>query len=866
MIENISRRAFGGSSGTYHVRASERERERNLKFLSATVTFLDDSQHTFQLDKKAKGQELLDKVFQHLELVEKDYFGLQFSENGNPPCSSNNDLMRWLDPLKLVKKQLRHGQLFFRVKFYVTDPSKLHEEYTRYHFFLQLRRDILDGKLIVPASTACLLASYIVQSELGDYHSDDHAPGYLSQLPLIPGQNEEMEKKVAELHKLHKGQTPADAEFNFLDHAKRLEMYGVDLHKAMDDAGKEIQLGVTSLGLVVFHNGIRINLFSWAKIIKISFKRKQFFINLRREPQCEEYDTVLGFNMQSYRSSKNLWKSCVEHHTFFRLHTPRARARRFVFTLGSKFRYSGRTEFQTVEECKRRARLERTFIRSPSKKIVRHTVPICDEKQKTVTTSSRAPRVYDNKVQSLGREPKKAWEDSAPSDDEGGFLETLKLPRTIDYIDIKETERPAFDIPPYIEAHEDALVKIRISPDVDGRFGFNVKGGSDLGLPILVSRVAPNTPADCCYPRLNEGDQVLLINGRETSGLTHDQVVNLIRTSRDSQSGELVLTVRPNVYETREAEEPAFQYVLDVQHVPSAVPKADALAESILLLAETLESGSAMQQFEQLYRKKPGLSAEESKKAENICKNRYRDISPYDATRVILTECESGDYINANTVNMEIPGSGIINRYIATQGPLPSTVGDFWHMVHESQSTLVVMLTTVVERGRVKCHKYWPSSDKAPLEMESLQVSCSQESEDESFSFREFTLKNTKTGEERQISHMQYLAWPDHGVPDECSEFIDFCKKVRQARAGTSEPVIVHCSAGIGRTGVLVLMETAMCLIEANEPVYPLDIVRTMRDQRAMMIQTPVQYRFVCESVHRAYQEEIVKPLPEYQK
>jgi tyrosine-protein phosphatase non-receptor type 4 len=112
--------------------------------------------------------------------------------------------------------------LFFRVKFYVTDPSKLHEEYTRYHFFLQLRRDILDGRLVVPLSTACLLASYIVQcrfdiicalsnhsfwivvAELGDYHSDDHASNYLSQLPLIPGQNEEMEKKIAELHKLHK--------------------------------------------------------------------------------------------------------------------------------------------------------------------------------------------------------------------------------------------------------------------------------------------------------------------------------------------------------------------------------------------------------------------------------------------------------------------------------------------------------------------------------------------------------------------------------------------------------------------------------------------------------------------------------------
>jgi protein tyrosine phosphatase len=118
-----------------------------------------------------------------------------------------------------------------------------------------------------------------------------------------------------------------------------------------------------------------------------------------------------------------------------------------------------------------------------------------------------------------------------------------------------------------------------------------------------------------------------------------------------------------------------------------------------------------------------------------------------DSTRVILTDSEGGDYINANFVNMEIPGSGVVNRYIATQGPLPNTVEDFWQMVHESQSSLVVMLTTVVERGRVKCHKYWPSKDEDALEVNTLQLSCNHETEDESFAFREFTLKNSKVSE-----------------------------------------------------------------------------------------------------------------------
>ncbi|EEC11951.1 protein 4.1G, putative [Ixodes scapularis] len=333
----MSRRALGSSSGTYHVRASELARDvKSIKSLRCIVFFLDDTQHTFDLEKRSKGQVLFDLVFRQSELVEKDYFGLQFSEK-----ASAVDGMRWLDPVKCIKKQIKVGPpylLYFRVKFYVSDPSKLQEEWTRYYFFLQLKKDILEGRLVIPPATAALLASYAVQSELGDYNPDDHKHGYLADMRLVPHQTEELEEKIAELHKLHKGQNSADAEFNFLEHAKRLDMYGVDLHKARDSTQAELQLGVTSYGLVVFQNSIRINTFSWAKIVKISFKRKQFFIQLRREG-TESYDNLLGFNMLSYRSCKNLWKSCVEHHTFFRLNTPRPTTKRFLFSLGSKFRY-----------------------------------------------------------------------------------------------------------------------------------------------------------------------------------------------------------------------------------------------------------------------------------------------------------------------------------------------------------------------------------------------------------------------------------------------------------------------------------------------------------------------------------------------
>ncbi|GFO25800.1 tyrosine-protein phosphatase non-receptor type 4 [Plakobranchus ocellatus] len=396
------------------------------------------------------------------------------------------------------------------------------------------------------------------------------------------------------------------------------------------------------------------------------------------------------------------------------------------------------------------------------------------------------------------------------------------------------------------------LVTIRMKPDEKGRFGFNVKGGADQGMPIIVSRVAPNTPADLAIPRLNEGDQVLLINGRDVSQHTHEQVVMFIKASRETHSGELALVVRPNVYVSEEqVEEPDFTYIPDTHQIASS-SSANTLQSSLMLLQESLESGAAIAQFEQLYRKKPGLTLNAARLDANINKNRYRDISPYDQTRVVLKNGSSGDYINANYVNMEIPGSGIVNRYIAAQGPLPNTCTDFWQMVWEQQSSLVVMLTTEVERGRVKCHQYWPLLYETE-DFGELQVTCEKEEDTHSFAFREFNLTHAGTGEERHIRHMQYIAWPDHGVPDDPSDFLHFVARVRQNREGMVEPTIVHCSAGIGRTGVLITMETAMCLIESNQPVYPLSIVKQMRDQRAMLIQTSSQYKFVCEAILRVY-------------
>ncbi|XP_035879507.1 tyrosine-protein phosphatase non-receptor type 4 isoform X3 [Phyllostomus discolor] len=838
---------------------------------------------------------------------------------------------RWLDPNKPIRKQLKRGSpynLNFRVKFFVSDPNKLQEEYTRYQYFLQIKQDILTGRLPCPYNTAALLASFAVQSELGDFSQSENLPGYLSDYSFIPNQPQDFENEIAKLHQQHTGLSPAEAEFNYLNKARTLELYGVEFHYARDQSNNEIMIGVMSGGILIYKNRVRMNTFPWLKIVKISFKCKQFFIQLRKE-LLESRETLLGFNMVNYRACKNLWKACVEHHTFFRLDRPLPPQKNFFahyFTLGSKFRYCGRTEVQSVQYGKEKANKDRVFARSPSKPLAQKLMDwevvsknsVSDDRLETQSLPSRSPPGTPNhrnstftqegtrlRPSSVGhlvdhvvhtspsevfvnhRSPSSTQAnsiilESSPSQEAPGDEQPPALPpkqskksswNQIHYShsqqDLENHINEAFDVlsspeksTPNGGIPHDNLVLIRMKPDENGRFGFNVKGGYDQKMPVIVSRVAPGTPADLCVPRLNEGDQVVLINGRNIAEYTHDQVVLFIKAICERHSGELVLLVRPNavydVVEEKLENEPDFQYIPEKTPLDSVHEDDHSLRESMIQLAEGLITGTILTQFDQLYRKKPGMTMSCARLPQNISKNRYRDISPYDATRVILKGNE--DYINANYINMEIPSSSIINQYIACQGPLPHTCTDFWQMTWEQGSSMVVMLTTQVERGRVKCHQYWPEPTGS-LSYGCYQVTCHSEEGNTAYIFRKMTLFNQEKNESRQLTQIQYIAWPDHGVPDDSSDFLDFVCHVRNKRAGKEEPIVVHCSAGIGRTGVLITMETAMCLIECNQPVYPLDIVRTMRDQRAMMIQTPSQYRFVCEAILKVYEEGFVKPL-----
>ncbi|KAI4882520.1 hypothetical protein NFI96_018916 [Prochilodus magdalenae] len=270
----------------------------------------------------------------------------------------------WLELLKHLTKQIKYtSDLTFRfiVKFYPPDPSQLQKELTRYLFALQIKQDLSNGSLTCNDNSAALLVSYLLQAEIGDYVEELDVQ-HLENKKYIPNQDC-LHKKIMRFHKRHRGQTPAEADFQLLEVARKLDMYGIRPQAASDGEGTRINLAVTHAGLLVFQGNTKINTFSWANIRKLSFKRKDFLIKLYAKIVPSHKDT-LEFSMASRDVCKAFWKMCVEYHAFFRLsEEPKARHKSLLYSKGSCFRYSGRTQKQLLDCVRKEERRNLPFQR-----------------------------------------------------------------------------------------------------------------------------------------------------------------------------------------------------------------------------------------------------------------------------------------------------------------------------------------------------------------------------------------------------------------------------------------------------------------------------------------------------------------------
>ncbi|XP_057187076.1 FERM, ARHGEF and pleckstrin domain-containing protein 1 isoform X1 [Triplophysa rosa] len=315
------------------------------RHMSIRVQMLDDTQEVFDVSQRAQGKILFDLVCTHLNLIEGDYFGLEFQDH--------RKMMVWLDLLKPILKQIRRPKntiLRFVVKFFPPDHTQLLEEHTRYLFALQIKHDLACGHLTCNESSAALLVSNIVQSEIGDF-DEVQCKQHLLNNKYIPDQDALMDR-IMEYHQKHVGQTPADSDHHLLEIGRRLEMYGVRLHSAKDREGTKLNLAVAHSGILVFQGHTKINSFNWSKVRKLSFKRKRFLIKLRPDLNSNCQDT-LEFMMGSRDCCKVFWKICVEYHAFFRLfEEPKPKPKPVLFTRGSSFRFSGRTQRQVIDYVK----------------------------------------------------------------------------------------------------------------------------------------------------------------------------------------------------------------------------------------------------------------------------------------------------------------------------------------------------------------------------------------------------------------------------------------------------------------------------------------------------------------------------------
>uniref|UniRef100_A0A7M5VCR8 FERM domain-containing protein n=1 Tax=Clytia hemisphaerica TaxID=252671 RepID=A0A7M5VCR8_9CNID len=387
MVSNVAQTGENSSAAETN---SKKSKKKSGPQYECVITCLDGSVINTSVEKSAKGEELVNKVAQELDVKSKDYVGLLF----------NNGTRQWLDIHKDMKHQLgdSKAEFLFRVKFYEPEPSKIQEDHLRYLLYLQIREDLSEKRLKCTEEVIAQLGAYTAQAEVGDFNLSEHEHDYLKDYEFA--ENTDILERINLLHKQHRGQTPLQAELNFLEIAKKIPRYGVDVHDAMDTNG-HVEIGIAALGINIYRDGKREQLFRWQNMHDFNYNRRKFTIKLKQPVSDNDNKKNYVYYFESAKSCKQCYKVAVEYHSFFRLTRPDApRKRADTLKMGSSFRYSDRTlyqlRYQKGDEAPKNAA---NFKRTPS---TRKTLP---PSYKTPLIEPEVPFIEPTKVAPLEEEP-----------------------------------------------------------------------------------------------------------------------------------------------------------------------------------------------------------------------------------------------------------------------------------------------------------------------------------------------------------------------------------------------------------------------------------------------------------------------------
>uniref|UniRef100_A0A8C0YE76 Tyrosine-protein phosphatase non-receptor type 20 n=1 Tax=Cyprinus carpio carpio TaxID=630221 RepID=A0A8C0YE76_CYPCA len=439
-------------------------------------------------------------------------------------------------------------------------------------------------------------------------------------------------------------------------------------------------------------------------------------------------------------------------------------------------------------------------------------------------------------------------------------------PKVVDLVVGRILEPPK----PPAEAH--------LLPDIifqchDESLGLVLDGGSDSGLGVLyVKDIIPGSVASV-EGSLRHLDVIHYINGAPTQDLTLSESRRLLQLSLRNLSlkatSRFVLSTSPSLLSALQSssgqlDEDEITWGSDelpmenidskfteeltslplVKVVPDGHYTSSNLNTIVRMMRGLLEQKVPLQEFENLQNLRPLDECLIGQTKENKKKNRYKNIVPFDTTRVMLGQ--DGGYINANFIKMPVKDENFL--YIACQGPLPTTLGDFWQMVWEQKSNVIAMMTQEVEGGKVKCQRYWPDTPRSPEMVDDrLQITLVKDQHLDNFVIRLIEVKDIQTNEIQRVTHLNYTGWPDHGTPTQPEQLLTFISYMRHIHQ--SGPIITHCSAGIGRSGTLICIDVVLGLISKDADFDISDVVRTMRLQRQGMVQTEEQYIFCYQVV-----------------